>query len=77
LSGKLLNVPYTVDPVFGFSVPQQCDGVPESILNPSGSWPDKNEYMRRYKELATRFVENFKKYEEGCPAEVKAAGPRK
>ena len=77
LSGKLLDVPYATDPVFGFSVPQQCDGVPESILNPSGSWPVTDEYMRRYKELATRFVENFKKYEEGCPADVKAAGPKR
>jgi phosphoenolpyruvate carboxykinase (ATP) len=77
LSGKLLDVPYATDPVFGFTVPQVCEGVPETILNPSGSWPDKEDYMRKYRELASRFVENFKKYEDGCPAEVKAAGPKK
>jgi hypothetical protein len=33
--------------------------------------------MRRYKDLAARFVENFKKFEEACPPEVIAAGPRR
>lgn len=77
LDGKLLAVPYKTDPVFGFAVPQQCEGVPETVLNPSGSWSDKTYYAQKYRELATRFVENFKKYEEGCAPEVKAAGPKK
>ena len=77
LDGKLLAVPYKTDPVFGFEVPQQCEGVPVNVLDPAGSWSDKNAYMQKYRELATRFVENFKKYEEGCSAEVKAAGPKK
>jgi phosphoenolpyruvate carboxykinase (ATP) len=77
LDGKLLSVPYKTDPVFGFAVPQQCEGVPENVLDPAGSWSDKTYYMQKYRELATRFVENFKKYEEGCSAEVKAAGPQR
>jgi len=77
LSGKLLNVKYATDPVFGFSVPQSCDDVPATILNPAESWPDKNAYMQKYKELAARFIENFKKYEEKCPLEVIRAGPKK
>jgi phosphoenolpyruvate carboxykinase (ATP) len=77
LDGKLLTVPYKTDPVFGFAVPQQCEGVPENVLDPSGSWSDKSYYTQKYRELATRFVENFKKYEEGCAPEVKAAGPKR
>jgi phosphoenolpyruvate carboxykinase (ATP) len=77
LDGKLLNVPFTTDPVFGFSVPQKCEGVPDSVLDPASSWPDREAYMRRYKELATRFTENFKKYESSVPADVKNAGPKK
>jgi phosphoenolpyruvate carboxykinase (ATP) len=77
LSGKLLDVPYCLDPVFGFEVPQHCEGVPPEILNPAGSWTNKDAYMQRYKELAGRFIENFKKFEEQCPAEVRAAGPRR
>ncbi len=77
LSGALLTVKYTTDPVFGFSVPTCCDDVPASILNPADSWPNKDVYMQKYRELAARFVENFKKYEEGCPKEVVAAGPKR
>jgi phosphoenolpyruvate carboxykinase (ATP) len=75
LSGKLLNVEFKQDPVFGFSVPVTCEGVPENILSPGESWPNKDVYMQRYRELASRFVENFKKYEAGSPPEVTKAGP--
>ncbi len=75
LSGKLLDVTYCTDPVFGFAVPQSCEGVPANLLNPSTSWPDPSIYQQRYRELASRFVENFKKFEEGCPEEIRKAGP--
>jgi phosphoenolpyruvate carboxykinase (ATP) len=76
LSGELLKYAFTVDPVFGFEVPQQCDGVPSSVLDPSNSWPNKEIYMQKYRQLASRFVENFKKFEAGCPPEVISAGPK-
>ncbi len=74
---KLDKVKYAADPVFGFSVPQKCPDVPDSVLNPAEAWPDKAAYMQKYKELGTRYRENFKKFEPGCPAEVIAAGPKK
>lgn len=77
LSGELLNVEYKTDPVFGFQVPQRCGEVPVSVLNPGESWSNKDDYAKRYKELAARFIENFKKFEEGCPPEVIAAGPKR
>jgi phosphoenolpyruvate carboxykinase (ATP) len=77
LSGELLKAKFVTDPVFGFSVPQSCKDVPEQILNPGASWPDAAAYMQRYKELAARFVENFKKFESDCPPEVRNAGPRR
>ena len=67
LSGKLLNVEYYTDPVFGFQVPKSCEGVPSNILNPADSWNNKELYMQRYRELATRFVNNFKKFEGHIP----------
>jgi phosphoenolpyruvate carboxykinase (ATP) len=76
LTGELLNVEYVTDPVFGFSVPKTCEGVPASVLDPSASWPSKEIYMQKYKQLASRFVENFKKFEDGCPPEVVKAGPK-
>ncbi len=77
LSGELLNVPFETDPVFGFAVPRECPGVPEGVLLPASSWADKKQYDQRYRELATRFIENFKKFEENCPPEIRAAGPRR
>jgi phosphoenolpyruvate carboxykinase (ATP) len=77
LTGKLLNVKYCTDPVFGFEVPQTCEDVPASVLNPGESWPSKDNYMQKYKELASRFIENFKKFEDGCPVEVRNAGPKR
>ncbi len=75
-SGTLLDVEYATDPIFGFQVPKTCDSVPANVLNPADSWPSKDEYMQKYKQLAFRFVENFKKFQEGCPPEVVKAGPR-
>ncbi len=75
LSGELLGVGYATDPVFGFQVPRTCDDIPSSVLNPAESWPNKEHYMQRYRQLAFRFVDNFKKFEAGCPPEVVQAGP--
>ena len=68
---------YATDPVFGFQVPATCEGVPDHVLDPGGSWPDKKVYMQRYRELASRFIENFKKYEAASPVEVVQAGPKR
>ena len=76
LSGQLLKSKYAVDPVFGFEVPLECEGVPSNILDPSTSWPSKEVYTQKYKQLAARFIENFKKFEEGTPPEVIKAGPK-
>ncbi len=76
LDGALLKSKFVTDPVFGFDVPTSCEGVPSNILDPAGSWPSREEYMKKYRQLAARFVENFKKYETGCPPEIIKAGPR-
>ncbi len=75
LTGKLLDVEFTTDPVFGFKVPKTCEGVPASVLDPAGSWLNRDVYMTKYKQLASRFIDNFKKFESQCPPEVVKAGP--
>lgn len=75
LNGNLLDVPYSTDPIFGFEVPLQCPDVPDYVLNPSSSWPDVESYMKRYRSLAARFIDNFKKFSSDFPAEVVEAGP--
>jgi len=76
LTGKLNNVTYTHDPIFGFEVPEHCPDVPDDVLIPSSSWHDKKEYDRRYKDLAMRFKQNFGKFEMQTPQEVIDAGPK-
>ncbi len=76
LNGELTNVEAVIDPVFGFAVPQHCPGVPDSVLDPASSWSSREIYMKRYRALASRFIDNFKRFEDGAPAEVTAAGPK-
>jgi phosphoenolpyruvate carboxykinase (ATP) len=76
LTGRLNDVTYKTDPVFGFEVPESCPDVPDEVLNPSSSWADQKEYDRRYKDLAMRFKQNFGKFEDGTPEEVLEAGPQ-
>jgi len=76
LNGVLLDVEYYKDPIFGFEVPKSCPDVPESVLYPAESWPSKEAYMDKYRQLAARFIDNFKKFEADCPPEIKEVGPR-
>ncbi|MCX7838570.1 MAG: phosphoenolpyruvate carboxykinase (ATP) [Anaerolineae bacterium] len=76
LDGKLDNVEYTTDPIFGFHVPKTCPDIPPEVLDPSSSWHDKQQYIQRYRALAARFVDNFKKFEAQTPREIVAAGPK-
>lgn len=75
LNGELEDVEYYTDPVFGFEVPKSCPGVPDDVLYPAGSWPSKDEYDSKYRQLAARFVDNFKKFAQETPPEIRESGP--
>jgi phosphoenolpyruvate carboxykinase (ATP) len=77
LDGVLDKVEYRKDKLFGFEVPLSCPEVPEEVLDPSTSWGSQDEYWKRYDALAARYIENFKLFADGCPAEVSAAGPKR
>ncbi len=76
LNGQHLSAEYFTDPVFGFQVPKTCEGVPSNVLDPAGSWQSRAVYMQKYRDLASRFIDNFKKYKDQTPPEVLEAGPR-
>ena len=76
LDGKLQDVEYRTDPIFGYQIPTSCPDVPAQVLNPGESWSDPKAWLDRYRQLAGRFRDNFKKFEAGCPPEVIAAGPQ-
>jgi phosphoenolpyruvate carboxykinase (ATP) len=77
LDGKLLDVEYRVDPIFGFQVPESCEGVPDKVLRPADTWEDPVAYREKYAQLAGLFTENFKKFADGCTPEIVEAGPKK
>ncbi len=74
-SGALADAATRPDPVFGFNVVTTCPGVPSEILRPRDAWGDKTAYDAAARKLAQLFTDNFKKFESGVGAEVKAAGP--
>ncbi len=77
LDGRLQQVEYRKDKLFGFDVPLSCPDVPSDVLDPSTSWGNADDYWRRYDALAARYIENFKLFADGCPPVIAAAGPRR
>ena len=77
LQGKLNDVPFRKDKLFGFDIPTVCPNVPDSVLDPSSAWNDQDDYWRKYDALVARYLENFKQFAEGCPPEVASAGPKR
>ncbi len=57
-------------------MPKTCPNVPDHVLRPADAWPDKDQYMTKYRQLAARFVEHFRKFSGDVPPEVVAAGPK-
>ncbi len=74
-SGALAKPQTQRDPVFGFDIVTECQGVPGEILVPRNTWGDKAAYDATAKKLAGLFRDNFKTYENGVTADVKGAGP--
>ena len=75
LDGSLNDVEFVVDPFFGLQMPTACEGVPAEILNPKNTWFNPEAYDVKAKDLAVRFKNAFKQYEEYVTDEVKKAGP--
>lgn len=76
LEGVLEKQEFEPDPVFRVLVPKSCPGVPTEVLWPRNTWKDKKAYDAKALELAKRFAENFKQFEDMASDEVKAAGPK-
>jgi len=76
LDGSLGNAEFRTDPNFGFEVPVAVPGVDSAILDPRSTWPDKAAYDATAAKLVGQFVENFRQFEDGVDAGVKAAAPK-
>ncbi|WP_291726938.1 phosphoenolpyruvate carboxykinase (ATP) [Bernardetia sp.] len=76
LEGKLDNVNYEEQPIFGVKIPSECPDVPTNILNPKNTWENKSEYDATANKLASAFVANFEKYADYANDEIMAGAPK-
>jgi phosphoenolpyruvate carboxykinase (ATP) len=74
LDGSLAKAEYVTEESFGLSIPISCPDVPSEILNPRNVWTDKQAYDKQARMLASKFEENFAKFD--APDNVRAAGPK-
>ena len=73
LDGTLKGARYERDPFFGLMFPQDVPGIPNEVLNPRQAWSDKPAYDAAAKDLVSRFVANFEKFESGVTEDVRQA----
>ena len=80
----ILTAPTKKIPYFNFEVPTELPGVDPAILDPRDTYADASEWEAKAKDLAARFIKNFKKYESnelgkgsGCcrPTGIKQISP--
>ena len=63
LNGSIDNAPTKQIPYFDFEVPTVLEGVDTGILDPRDTYKCACEWEEKAKDLAGRFIKNFKKYE--------------
>ncbi|GAA6181596.1 MULTISPECIES: phosphoenolpyruvate carboxykinase [unclassified Shimia] len=73
LDGSLNHVEFRKDPNFGFEVPVSVPDVDDSLLDPRGTWADKEAYDAQAQKLVNMFADNFEQYLPYIDADVKAA----
>ena len=63
LNHSIDKAPTKVIPFFNFTVPTKLAGVDTGILDPRDTYKKASEWEEKAKDLAARFIKNFKKYE--------------
>ena len=77
LDGAILKAPTKKLPIFDFEIPTELPGVDPKILDPRDTYTNPEEWTVKAKDLAERFINNFKKYENNAAGKaLVAAGPQ-
>ena len=77
LDGAIDNAPTKTIPYFDFTVPTELPGVDPKILDPRDTYANPEEWETKAKDLASRFIDNFKKFEGNAAGkEIAKAGPK-
>ena len=62
LDGSIEDTEFELMPIFNLLIPKKLSGVDTHILNPSNTWPNKDDYMKQARMLADKFIANFKTF---------------
>ncbi len=77
LDGAILSAPTKRLPIFDFEIPTELPGVDPKILDPRDTYTDPAQWTVKATDLAQRFINNFKKYENNAAGKaLVAAGPQ-
>ena len=77
LNHSIDAAPTKTIPFFNFVVPTQLEGVDPGILDPRDTYADAAQWEEKARDLASRFINNFKKYESNEAGKaLVAAGPK-
>ena len=77
LDGSITSAPTKTIPYFNLEVPTELPGVDTAILDPRDTYENAAQWEEKAKDLAGRFINNFKKYESTeAGAALVAAGPQ-
>lgn len=76
LDGSLQNVEYETLPIFNLQVPKTVPHVDSKLLNPRNAWANPADWEKAARDLAARFIENFKNFTDNeAGKRLVAAGP--
>ncbi|MHB8734177.1 MAG: phosphoenolpyruvate carboxykinase (ATP) [Terriglobales bacterium] len=75
LAGELDRGRFRPEPIFGLELPTHVAGVPDAVLDPASTWADAAAYETAARDLAARFIDNFRQFEID-DAEILAAAPK-
>ncbi len=77
LDGAILTAPTKKLPIFDFEIPTELPGVDPKILDPRDTYTNPEDWTVKATDLAQRFINNFKKYENNAAGKaLVAAGPQ-
>ncbi|NLA21721.1 MAG: phosphoenolpyruvate carboxykinase (ATP), partial [Candidatus Marinimicrobia bacterium] len=77
LDGSINEAEFEELPYFHLLIPKTLKGVNSNILNQKSTWPDPNAWDDAARQLAQRFIDNFKNFtDEELGKNLVSAGPR-
>jgi phosphoenolpyruvate carboxykinase (ATP) len=77
MEGTIDRAETTVIPYFNLAIPVSIPGIHGDILDPRNTYADRDEWDRRARELAQKFINNFKQFTDTAEGRAMlAAGPQ-